>query len=76
MSDIVAPIDQLKAMLRTTRGLAQLIAAECGISREAVWAWRKVPAVRAIGVERVTGIPRSVLRPDIYPPNESSSVRQ
>lgn len=29
-----------------------------------------VPAERVISIERVTGVPRHELRPDIYPPNE------
>lgn len=32
------------------------------------WEARKVPAERVLDVERVTGISRHILRPDIYPP--------
>jgi DNA-binding transcriptional regulator YdaS (Cro superfamily) len=38
-----------------------------GITPQAVSQWRRVPAERAIEVERVTGVPRHELRPDIYP---------
>ena len=30
------------------------------------WAQRRIPAERVIDVERITGIPRSLLRPDLY----------
>jgi DNA-binding transcriptional regulator YdaS (Cro superfamily) len=47
------------------RGLAVLL----GISTQAVGKWRRVPAERVIEVERVTGVPRTALRPDLYPEN-------
>jgi hypothetical protein len=37
-----------------------------GISRPAVLNWRRVPAEHCPAIEKVTGIPRKVLRPDIY----------
>jgi len=42
------------------------------ISPQAVDAWRRrrIPATRVLEVERVTGIPRWELRPDIYPDEE------
>jgi DNA-binding transcriptional regulator YdaS (Cro superfamily) len=39
-----------------------------GISHNAVLLWKRVPPLRVLKVEAITGIPRSVLRPDIYPP--------
>lgn len=53
--------------LRKERGLAGKIADACGITREAVWLWTRVPAERVLVVERVTGLSRHLLRPDIYP---------
>lgn len=38
-----------------------------GISSQAVSQWRRVPAERVIEVERVSGISREELRPDLYP---------
>lgn len=43
------------------------VASELGITAGAVSQWDRVPAVRVIEVEKITGIPRHVLRPDIYP---------
>ena len=53
--------------IRKTWGLARLISLEMGVSAAAVSKWRRVPAERVIAVERITGIPRRELRPDIYP---------
>ena len=36
----------------------------------AIYSWTKVPARRVLAIERATGIPRSRLRPDLYPPEE------
>lgn len=38
------------------------------LSSQAVSQWRRIPAERVLDVERVTGIPRHELRPDLYPP--------
>lgn len=46
----------------STRKLARLL----GISGQAVAKWDQVPAHQIIAVERVTGVPREVLRPDLY----------
>lgn len=35
------------------------------ISRQAIAQWRRVPAERVLDVERVTGVRREVLRPDL-----------
>jgi DNA-binding transcriptional regulator YdaS (Cro superfamily) len=36
------------------------------ITRQGVSAWQRVPAARVVDVERVTGVPRHLLRPDLY----------
>lgn len=46
-------------------GMAQL-AAKLGIARQAIYQWSRIPAERVVDVERVTGIPRAELRPDLY----------
>jgi DNA-binding transcriptional regulator YdaS (Cro superfamily) len=43
-----------------------------GITHGAVSQWRRVPADRVVAVERVTGISRSTLRPDLYPPHPAT----
>lgn len=47
-------------------GGAKTLAAHLGIKRQAVVNWLMVPPLRCPKVEQVTGIPREVLRPDIY----------
>ncbi len=49
------------------------VAADIGIRYQSIQDWHRtgrIPAERVIAVERVTGISRHDLRPDIYP-NES-----
>lgn len=50
------------------RGTRMAIARACGITHGAVSQWAEVPAERVQVVEQITGIPRSELRPDLYPP--------
>lgn len=53
--------------IRHQRGLARKIAFELGISAAAVSFWRQIPAERVLSVEKITGIRRERLRPDLYP---------
>ncbi len=55
----------LEQVIRTAggvRGLSRLL----GISQPAISNWKRVPADRILQVESVTGIPRFVIRPDLY----------
>lgn len=55
----------LEQVIRTAggiRGLSRLL----GISQPAVSNWKRVPADRILQVESVTGVPRAVIRPDLY----------
>ena len=45
------------------------LAERLGITPQAISQWREIPVDRVMDVEAVTGIPRSTLRPDIYPPH-------
>jgi DNA-binding transcriptional regulator YdaS (Cro superfamily) len=49
------------------KGSAKALAAAIGVSPQALSQWRRVPVERVLDVERVTGVPRHELRPDIYP---------
>ena len=53
-------------LIRAEPGLMLRMAEELGITRWAVVKWKHVPAHRIIDVERITGIPREKLRPDLY----------
>jgi Uncharacterized protein conserved in bacteria, prophage-related len=52
-------------------GSQTAFAALCGVSQAAVWKWlqtaKRLPAEYVLTVEAATGIPRHLLRPDIYP---------
>lgn len=51
-------------------GSSKALAQALGVSAQAVSQWEKVPTLRVLDVERLTGIPRHELRPDIYPASE------
>jgi hypothetical protein len=42
------------------------LARKLGVSRQAIYQWTEVPVERAGDLERVTGIPRSRFRPDVF----------
>jgi hypothetical protein len=42
------------------------LARKLGLSRQAIYQWTEVPVERATDLERVTGIPRSRFRPDVF----------
>ena len=68
-----------------TGGLAAAIAAvgsmsdlaeKLDLTLQAVCQWSRVPPERCLDVERVTGVSRHVLRPDIYGPRVRPSQRE
>lgn len=48
-------------------GGIKAVASALGISRQAVEQWKICPHNRALQLERLTGVPRHLLRPDLYP---------
>lgn len=59
----------LKALVKA-RGLKLIdLSRGLGVDKSTVtrWARKRVPAERVVDLERVTGIPRHALRPDLYP---------
>jgi DNA-binding transcriptional regulator YdaS (Cro superfamily) len=51
------------------------LARAAGVSHQSVMKWKRVPPGRVLAVEELTGIPRHVLRPDIYPPSKEQRGR-
>jgi DNA-binding transcriptional regulator YdaS (Cro superfamily) len=51
------------------------LARATGVSHQAVLKWDRVPPARVLAVEELTGIARSTLRPDIYPPEREQRAR-
>jgi DNA-binding transcriptional regulator YdaS (Cro superfamily) len=67
--------DALERALKAAGGTVALARA-LGLSHQALGRWNRVPPLRVIAVERVTGISREVLRPDIYPPGAQPPGRK
>ena len=65
-------------LIRGRRGLISEIARGLGIHRSAVSMWKRIPAERVSEVERISGIPRYDLRPDLWsrPENASTAPRE
>jgi len=42
------------------------LARRLGIKVQSIQQWDRIPAERVIDIERVTGVPRQELRPDLY----------
>lgn len=60
------------AAVGSIAALAELL----GITKQAVSAWTRVPADRAQDVESATGVPRYVLRPDLWDaPSRREAIR-
>lgn len=58
--------EALKRAMDAVGGQAKF-AGLLGISAQAVSQWDEVPPLRVLAVERVSGVSRSELRPDLYP---------
>jgi len=61
--------------IKAAGGTAQL-AERFALSRQAILKWERgrVPAERVLEFERLTGIARYIVRPDIYPIEESTAA--
>ena len=61
----------LERAIEAAGGLAGL-AGPLGITPQAVSQWDEVPPLRVLDVERISGVPRHALRPDLYPAEAQS----
>jgi DNA-binding transcriptional regulator YdaS (Cro superfamily) len=68
-------MDKLIAWLDGERGRRVFLAAQLHIGPSALSQWSQVPAERCLDVERITGISRHELRPDIYGAARKSDTR-
>jgi DNA-binding transcriptional regulator YdaS (Cro superfamily) len=59
------PDKGLQHAIKTAGGVRRL-AELLGTSHVAILSWGRIPSHRIIQIERVTGIPREELRPDLY----------
>jgi len=60
--------------IRAHPGLQAELARALGITRGAVAKWKSIPPLRVLEIERLTGISKHDLRPDIYPPPLSAAA--
>lgn len=56
----------IESIIEKAGGITAL-ARGLGITHNAIYSWQRVPAERVIDVERITGVDRHDIRPDIYP---------
>lgn len=71
MSDRTEP---LKRAIEAAGGLT-VLAESLGITKQALSQWDEVPPLRVLAVERVSGVPRHELRPDLYPVEDAAEAR-
>lgn len=53
-------------LIRMVPDLPKRIAKKLKISDSAVYMWTEIPTSRVFDVEEVTGLPRELLRPDLF----------
>jgi hypothetical protein len=58
--------DAICAHIRATRGLPAKIALACGIRRQAIYQWTRVPVERVRVVAKILKLPAKKIRPDIF----------
>ena len=64
-------LEKAKKLAGGNSGLSTAIG---GVTPQAISQWVRVPVGRVLDVERITGIPRHELRPDIYPAPQSDEA--
>jgi DNA-binding transcriptional regulator YdaS (Cro superfamily) len=72
---IETPKMALKAAIEAAGGGAALARA-LGIKQPSVSDWKKVPSSRVLAVEKITGVAKERLRPDLYPPLPASEAAE
>lgn len=64
----------LQTAIDKMRGVTNL-ARKLKVTRSAIYQWGdKVPAERVVDIERLTGVPRELLRPDLYRHDEPADA--
>ena len=67
-----AIIARLKNEIGATELAKRLSELGSSITSQAISQWNRVPAERALDIERVTGVSRQDLRPDLWPRDDTS----
>ncbi|RUV33390.1 Cro/CI family transcriptional regulator [Mesorhizobium sp. M7A.F.Ca.MR.148.00.0.0] len=58
----------LELAVEAVGGQAKKLAELLEITPQAISQWKQIPSDRVIAVERLTGVNRRFLRPDLHPP--------
>ena len=76
MLEFMAMDDRSNALKRAVSqaGGQAAFARLIGVTAQAVSQWDEVPPLRVLAVERVSGVSRHELRPDLYPSEEGASA--
>lgn len=72
---MVAVMSSMTKIAIKRAGGAPLVARELGLTRQAITKWEEVPAKHVLAIERLSGVTRYELRPDIYGPHPGPLVR-
>lgn len=68
-------MNKIVAQAAEKAGGVVALARELGIKHTAMYSWRQVPAGRVLDIERITGISRHDLRPDIFGPAPAEAAQ-
>lgn len=67
---MISPIELAAAKVGGITKLAR----ELNVKHQTFYSWKRVPAERVLDMERITGVPRHELRPDLYPAPDAETV--
>lgn len=62
--------DKIVTRIQATHGLMAEIARACGIQRQAVHQWKRVPPLQVQTVAELMGLTPEEIRPDIFKPRK------
>ncbi len=66
--------DGVRAAVEAAGGQSRL-ARLLGIKQPTICCWAKVPPLRVLQIEKLTGVSRHLLRPDLYPLEDALSEK-
>jgi DNA-binding transcriptional regulator YdaS (Cro superfamily) len=67
---VTSDIDPSITLAIEIKGGMRALGRAIGTTHQNIRGWKRVPPTRVIAIEEITGIPREVIRPDIYPPKK------
>lgn len=68
--------DDLRRAIVDAGGYSK-VGRQLGVTKQRIWSWAntlgRVPAEKVMDLEAAIGVPRSLIRPDLYPPERETS---